>query len=182
MQESTTEVTHLRGGPENSLPDLGTSAKKKGCFFSMCSRRCLECRNHAKNLINGKISFFYIELILQKISQLRKKHFQKEFSSAQKKIREFFTPKKSHFLSPKIRQFWVSDFVIFDFGRTFFQKYVFQKWFLWSTFFSEFFSELRKKCWYSFDVENSDLSIYRVFSAFWARQIEFIECQRQRYF
>ena len=51
--------------------------QKKGCFFSVRPRRCLECRNHAKNLINGKISFFYIEAISQKNSQLRKKTFPK---------------------------------------------------------------------------------------------------------
>ena len=131
--------------------------------------------------------FFTSKLYPKKFLNSEKKNSKDNFLR-----HKFCFPKKCH---PKKISFFVAEnppilsfrFCHFRFwSNFFFQKYVFQKCFFDRPkkigFFLEFFSELRKKCWYSFDVENSDLSIYEVFSAFWARQIQFIECQRQRDF
>jgi len=122
----------------------------------MCPRRCLECRNHAKNLINGKISFFYIEAISQKNSQLRKKTFPKIIFFGTKKFPENVHPQKiSCFCRRKSANF---EFQILSFSILveLFSKNIFSKMLFLidrkkSDFF-DFFSELRKKCWYSFDV------------------------------
>ena len=66
----------------------------------------------------------------------------------------------------KVKIFNEKSYDFYDFSLKIFDFFMFRKFF---TFFSidpeNYFSELKKRVEYSFDIRNRDLSIYGVFSA-----------------
>ena len=77
-------IFYFHGWPGSRFELKNIPLKKKKCFIFPKNQKMLIWRSdleeleypeHAKNLINRKITIFYIEAIPQKISQLRKKIF-----------------------------------------------------------------------------------------------------------
>ena len=141
----------------------------------------LECSEHAENLINRKIIFFYIEAVPQFFSQLRKKilFFLDRKKKSAKKVKIFEICEISKFGEKIYNRV---SFVIFEISKISFflgggdfPRFFLRTFFRFiSLFFLKkisiekkyIFSELRKKLGYSFDVKKYDLSIYEVFSVF----------------
>ena len=120
-----------------------------------------ECRKRPGNLINRKLSEFYIEAVPRFFSNSEKKYFGKFFSIDKKFAIEKISVEKT-FEKKMLNQnvdFFFSTEKIFIFSTDIFliffsiaKKYV--------------FSELKKKIEHSFDVEFCVLSIYEVSRAF----------------
>ena len=134
--------------------------------YELVSKPTQECRNRSGNLINRKISLFYMEAMPNFFFQLQKNIFLK----IEKKNLGFF---------PKIRKNQKNPWKInIDFSDIFYFPGFFGNF---SRFFFDlqknFFLELKKKVEHSFHVEKWDLSIYEVSRAipaalqgFWVRQ------------
>ena len=113
-------------------------------FNALAELAGLECSECAGNLINRKITIFYIEAIPTFFSQLRKKN------RAQKIISKKFAKKCIFFQKYIVRDFkkYIVNFQIFWKTHYFFEKKnffanIFQNYFL-SSKKNFFFSELRK--------------------------------------
>ena len=135
-----------------------------------CWKSSLPYSKRAENIINRKRAKFYIEAIPHFFLNSEKK----SKKSIEKKFDDFFFAKNRI----KNRKFQIFENLDFfenltnfdfwsDFSRKFFSSKKNRKMFS-SEIFLIFFSELRKFLGYSFDVEFSPLSIYDVFSVFWA--------------
>ena len=122
----------------------------------------IECSNPPENLTDRKMRCFYIEAMSKKKSEAQQKIF---FRDALKKTKNWSNMKKS-------KNFNENHMIFHGNFLTFFTFEKISKNFNFLFFDREkiiFFSKLKKKLGYSFDVENCNLSIYEVFNSFWAR-------------
>ena len=170
-KKETTERIYLYLRPKGSYTQhvrkypiiLGIRGKKLGIFSVTMILASLAWFVVYVNVINEKSAIFYIEAIPQLFFSTSKKYF---FRARRKKSGKFL---KFFWKMKKVKNFNEKSYMIFHWKIDFFifQKNLQKK----SEIFFElekilFFSKLKKKLGYSFDVEQSHLSIYEVFSTF----------------
>ena len=145
-----------------SLEHFGWAHK---IVFAMLKTFWKPHKSKGLNFLHRNCTQFFFSTPKNIFSEIdRKKKWQKKVEFFEKKSKIW----KNQQFSMKIIWFFIENVWHFSFFDFFSKCLLFVFTFFFDRSQKKYFSELKNKIEYSFDVKNWDLSIYDVFSAFWA--------------